>query len=336
MPCYYPITAWPSLYVNKKTGKRSMVFNRKEGLPHGETQLPCGRCIGCRLEKARQWAIRCIHEASTHDQNCFVTLTYAPEHLPDDGSLHVEHFQKFMKRLRKFLDSSECKKKFPQLYQKKIRFFHCGEYGENLGRPHYHAILFGIDFPDKWFWRKSDSGHDIYRSDTLEKLWPFGFSEIGSVTFESAGYVARYVLKKRNGDQANHWYNEIDYSTGEIIKEKKPEYTTMSRRPGIGRGWFEKYGQEKFAYDFIIANGVKQKIPRYYDSIFEKIDKNRYDEIKLQRRINAKLSLDNTYDRMLTRYQILNEKTKLLTRSFDNNQFSYQVQNHWRKLLKKE
>ena len=131
MPCFCPLEGWRSK-DRSSTGKRKIVFNPRDALRDMPVTVPCGQCIGCRLERSRQWAVRCIHEASLHEDNCFITLTYDDAHLPTDLSLNVSHFQKFMKRLRKRFGEG-------------IRFFHCGEYGENFGRPHYHACLFTSD-----------------------------------------------------------------------------------------------------------------------------------------------------------------------------------------------
>jgi hypothetical protein len=186
MPCYHPISAWQLLNVKTAKGKPTISFKNPYARPSPTRvgiQVPCGQCIGCRLERSRQWAIRCVHEAYGHEDNAFITLTYAPEHLPHDVSLNISHFQKFMKRLRKAIS--------PKL----VRFFHCGEYGELNQRPHYHACLFGYDFPDKVLYTIRDECR-LYRSPMLEKLWPMGFATVGDVTFESAAYVARYITKK--------------------------------------------------------------------------------------------------------------------------------------------
>ena len=137
MTCYAPLHGYYSQERNPKTGKRSVVFSRNSGYDDRRVSVPCGQCIGCRLERSRQWAVRCVHESSLHRFSSFITLTYNDEHLPSDRSLNVEHFQRFMKRLRKHLEPL------------KIRFFHCGEYGDKFRRPHYHAIVFGYDFPDR-------------------------------------------------------------------------------------------------------------------------------------------------------------------------------------------
>ena len=101
MACYYPLKGYRARAVNPKTGKRSIVFDSSLGFMDMPVEFACGQCIGCRIERSRQWAIRCVHEAQLYEANCFITLTYAPEHLPKNGSLVLEHFQKFMKRLRK-------------------------------------------------------------------------------------------------------------------------------------------------------------------------------------------------------------------------------------------
>ena len=248
--------------------------------------VPCGQCIGCRLERSRQWAVRCMHEASLHDDNSFITLTYDDESLPPFGSLLVEDFQLFMKRLRR--RNSDVR----------IRFFHCGEYGAAGGRPHYHALLFGFDFADKVPWRESN-GLPVWRSAALEALWPFGQSEIGTVTFESAAYVARYITKKVTGKGAEAYYQGIDYDTGEV-GPIRPEYATMSRRPGIGSDWFAKFAGDVFPSDEVIVRGKATKPPRYYDNLFEVAEPEVAARVQAARRDNRSRE-DETPDRLSVR-----------------------------------
>lgn len=209
--------------------------------------LPCGQCYACRIARSRDWATRCVLEARAFgDKNSFITLTYSPEFMPSDMSLHKEDFQKFMKRLRKY--SGE-----------KIRYYMCGEYGELHGRPHFHACLFGYKPSDLYIYSVHD-GINLYRSPFLEKCWPFGFVTVGEVTYESAAYVARYVLKKKTGLIAESHYNG-----------RLPEYTNMSLKPGIGQTYFEKYSEEIYNRDFVvIRDGIKAKVPRYFDSIYDR------------------------------------------------------------------
>lgn len=199
-----------------------------------------------------------------YDQNSFITLTYAPEHLPSDLSLHKAHYQKFMKRLRKLISP------------KKVRYYMCGEYGDQNQRPHYHACLFGHDFKDKTLWRNARDTK-LYISEELTKLWPYGFSTIGDVTFESAAYVARYIMKKVTGkaiDQEDETtglrpYELYDSETGDITK-RIPEYTNMSLKPGIGANWYEQYRNDVYPSDFVIINGTRMRPPKYYDQLLER------------------------------------------------------------------
>lgn len=301
MPCYYPVNAWRSKIVNP-SGKRSIVFNPIDSNDESLV-LPCSRCIGCRLERSRQWAMRCVHEASLHSQNCFITLTYSPEHFPEFGSLNKDDFVLFMKRLR-------------HKFGEGIRFYMCGEYGERLGRPHYHAILFNFDFPDRSLWSVRD-GVKLYTSKLLSELWPFGFSTIGDVTFESAAYTARYIMKKQTGDRAVSYLVLGDF--GEILGERLPEYNNMSRRPGIGRQWFEKFKGDVFPKDFITMRGVKMRAPKFYDRIFDVDNPDDFEDVKLRRKFRAcEESHNSTWERLRVREEIQLRRIEQLKRGLEN------------------
>lgn len=268
-------------------------------------QVPCGQCIGCRLEKSRQWAIRCVHEAQMNEENIFITLTYNNENLPKDKSLNKRHLQLFMKRLRKHTGPG-------------VRFYACGEYGEKFKRPHYHACIFNYKFKDQKIW-KTTRGVTLYTSETLDKIWGKGFTTIGDVTFESAAYVARYVTKKINGEKALEHYNEIDKTTGEIITERIPEFTNMSRRPGIGKTWFDKYKTEVYPSDFVIMRNQKIKPAKYYDTIYDKEAPEKLMKVKRKRRDKAKAKeQDNTWDRLDTKKKVHIQRNKLLKRGYEN------------------
>jgi hypothetical protein len=225
-----------------------------------------------------------MHEASLHEANSFVTLTYDNDHMPPYGSLQVADFQKFMKRLRKRFG--------------KVRFFHCGEYGEHSERPHYHALLFGFDFPDKYPWAERN-GSQAWRSEALERLWPFGLSEIGEVNFESAAYVARYCVKKVTGSQAEEHYARVDPETGEIV-QLRPEYATMSRNPGIGKNWIEKYHRDTYVDDKVIVRGKAAKPPRYYDIYHELVNPDGHAKVLANRQKNRSTE-DETPERLAVR-----------------------------------
>ena len=196
-----------------------MVFAASMGQPGTKTLLPCGRCIGCRLEHSRQWAVRSVHEISLHDQNCFVTLTFSNENLPSNYSISKRDLQLFFKRLRKKIS-------------KKVKYFACGEYGEKNNRPHYHAIIFGYDFPDKTPTGKSGD-NIIYNSAELSSIWPFGHAVIGEANFQTAAYIARYCTKKftnKDPEQVKSHYHLVDPETGEYF-DLEPEFALISQPP---------------------------------------------------------------------------------------------------------
>ena len=304
MACFHPLQGWRSRNgFNKKTGKWSITFSRSNAYIDMPVTIPCGQCIGCRLERSRQWAVRCCHEAVLHKKNCFITLTFNNDSLAKiapDGSLEKKEFVKFMKRLRKYCDHSGCGK---------IRFFHCGEYGSKLKRPHHHAIIFGFDFPDKKF-LKVKGGFPYYTSDLLSELWPYGYNVIGNVTFESCAYVARYICKKVNGDLADDYYKGL-----------RPEYVTMSRRPGIGKDFYDKYSTSIYPNDkIVIRNNIITKPPRYYDKLLEIEDSELYAKVKASRVKHSKEMVD--YDCLKMQEAIQELKLNKLVRSYEGQVLS--------------
>lgn len=251
MACFRPLHVYPAAPDSKD---RRPVFSAHKSYAGAQAfVIPCGACEGCRLGRSRDWGTRLHHEASLHEHSVFLTPTYADEHLPDDLSVSVRTHQLFIKRCRAALGP--------------LRFFGCGEYGGQLRRPHYHTILFGVDFADKRPWSKSGTGNVLYRSPTLEKLWPYGHCLIGSVTRDSAAYCARYCLKKVGGEAAADQYERsvLDPVTGEVRTwQVKPEFVVMSRRPGIGAVWFERFSEDAFPSDFVVIDGQKVSVPRFY------------------------------------------------------------------------
>lgn len=233
-----------------ESGKRSFVFDTRKSLTGTQTKIPCGQCLGCRLERSRQWAIRCEQESKLWRHNCFVTLTYDDEHLPSGGTLVREDLQKFLKRLRVGLSRSN------SVYAP--RYFGCGEYGEQSARPHYHLILFNCRFDDQKHY-STRNGYDVFTSEKLQRYWKLGRTEIGSVTFESAAYVARYCVGKITGDAAEAHY-----------RGRLPEFAAMSLKPGIGYNHFIRFRTDIYPNDFVVANGQKMAPPRYYDELLER------------------------------------------------------------------
>lgn len=270
MACLRPLKMWWNGEYTSN-GKKKYVFKQPEGAfaTFPAVEIPCGQCIQCRLARARDTAIRCVHESKFYDANCFLTLTVSDECINEifpGGSLNHRPFQLFMKRLRKkYQGVTEVIHPKTKKVVRPIRCVMCGEYGEQLKRPHYHVLLFNFDFPDKKLFRKVGDTR-LYISKELEKLWPYGFSTIGDITFDSAAYVAKYVTKKITGDMADEHYLNVE--TGEILK---PEYIKFPQGFGLGRLFYEEYKEQIYSHDFVRTGDkdFKMKPPKYYDKIYD-------------------------------------------------------------------
>lgn len=309
MPCYKPMQAGYSL------DEKKVYFSESEWLVDGSPAssrifLPCGQCLGCRLTKSRDWGLRCLHEAKMHSRNSFLTLTFSPEGLQEmcpTGSLSRRHVSDFMKRLRK------------KFGYESVRYFGCGEYGPKLGRPHYHLCLFGFDFEDKTLWRKHGQ-YSYYVSGDLQRLWPYGFSTIGDLTFESAAYVARYCVKKVTGLQAEEHYKKVCSDTGDERLLQK-EFAAMSLRPGIGFSWFEKFGEsDVIPHDSCILKNSRCPVPRYYDKLWERKFPASFAKAKAARILRAELRADdNSDERLAVRLICQQKRFDRLCRTMENS-----------------
>lgn len=304
MTCYHPIDC-----VGVVDGKTQRLAIRFSG--DGEKmQVPCGQCIGCRLDYSLHWAVRCLHEASLHERNSFITLTYDDDHLPTDGSLVKHHFQDFMKRLRRRNSHHD---EFGNFWRLPIRFFHCGEYGDDFDRPHYHALLFGFDFPDRKLWRNR-YGVPTFTSEYLESVWKYGFSTVGDVTYESAAYVARYCVKKMTGDKAFWHYISND---GVMLQ---PEYTLMSRRPGIGSAWYGEFGSDVFPSDEVVVAGKVRKPPRYYQKKYQLADPEGYEKLLAKRmEFFGAHEADCSPERLAVREEVAKAGLKFKSRGYEDD-----------------
>ena len=263
MPCYSPLKGF---YSENGGWVRRLALARA---PVEVLEVPCGQCIGCRLEKSRQWAIRIMHESQSWDSNSFLTLTY--ENLDHGPSLVPKHFTDFMKRLRKTGE--------------KVRYYQCGEYGELNRRPHHHAAMFNYWPSDAKILTRTGE-HTLYESEKLNDIWGHGQVSFGTLTFESAAYVARYVTKKVNGKLAREHYKHVDPKTGEI-HQLHPEYATMSRRPGIGRDWVKRFGTDTYEKDEVIMRGRAMRPPRTYDINMETQNPELLEQVKEKREERA-------------------------------------------------
>lgn len=303
MACFGPLTGYFGKAVNPATGKRAIVFSPLLSYDGLRVKLPCGQCVGCRLEKARQWAMRCMHEKLFHEDSCFVTLTYRDEELPDHGTLVKPHPSAFCKRLHNRLLRSR---------RKGIRYYLCGEYGETTFRPHYHVLIFGYSFPDQVRYAENARGDPVYTSKECDEVWGLGECKIGTVTFDSACYVAKYIMGKRTGPYADYCRVTSD---GEVV-DMQPEFTNMSRRPGIGAAYVAKYGRSLLDHDTVVVNGKEVTPPRYYDILLSEVDADRMDELKLARREKA-LQIpveENSSRRLWVREQVQIRKSALFKR----------------------
>lgn len=232
-----------------RTAEGAVVFSTPHPLP--SFQLPCGQCIGCRIDKARQWSIRVMHESQLHDRSSFVTLTYDERCLPLGASLCKRDWQLFAKKLRKAIGP--------------FRFFMCGEYGESSLRPHYHAIIFGEDF--KTFGVGSFKYNDTtWGNKALDALWGHGRCRVGALNMTTARYVADYTTKRvsRGSLEFAEKYSRYDSNTGECW-DVEPEFLNMSRRPGIGAMWYSKFKSDLYGMDRCVMDGKFYGVPRYYD-----------------------------------------------------------------------
>lgn len=261
MACYKPLDAWQGTDGSIRFGREP-----KNARP---LQLPCGRCIGCRTARQREWATRIAHEATLHRNNSFITLTYDEEHYKP--TLNYHDYQLFMRYLRRKMG--------------KCRFFAAGEYGEQYNRPHWHAILFGITFTDGTVISDRE-GAKLYTSQTLDKIWGKGMTTFGEVNQQTANYVAGYCVKKITGQKAKQHYERIDAETGEIIK-LRPELGVMSK--GIGKGWFDKYWKEVYVPrdGVVLPGGRTIPAPRYYDKQMQEKDGLAWDQISYQRYLRS-------------------------------------------------
>lgn len=295
MACYSPLVAFQAPFPAAFGPRAKLQFKFIPGWK--QIEVPCGGCIGCRLDKSRTWAARCMHEAQMHENNTFLTLTYSDEYLPigSEGrtTLDPKDLELFWKRLRKKFD---------------VRYYACGEYGDTTGRPHYHAIAFGLEFKDKILYTQKD-GNRLYTSKTLDKLWGLGNCWIGDVTFESCAYVARYIMKKLTGPNSKLYEHEG------II----PEFARMSLKPGIGSSWYDSFKSDLFPLDICVIRGdVKITPPKYYSQKYSLQNPTQYLILKSNREKRAlKYAPQNTPESRNRKKEVKLAQLTQLLRGFE-------------------
>lgn len=265
MTCYHPMPGWQA-----REGAQVRLSPPRR-YTHKFLELPCGKCLGCRQDRATQWALRCEHEAKRYRYNTFLTLTYDDEHLPPDGTLRPRDYQLFIKRLRRSLGEAH-----------PIKYFACGEYGHQEGRPHYHALVFN--------WQPDDMkyvGKDLYSSGSAAALWTHGDVKAGDAEGGAAGYIAKYALKGTSGIYCNTHGVEL----------RKP-FLRMSQ--GIGKHWITKYATD-VQHGYLIQAARKRSIPRYYKDRIKKTDSDLYAALQTR-----------TQELIATRTTEYNERNKRL------------------------
>lgn len=289
MPCYYPVRAY-----QLPTG--ALTFKSPTTHDGSPLDLSCGQCIGCRLQRASDWALRCYHESTLHATNSYVTLTYQDKALPPNADLRYRDFQLFMMRLR-------------TAHGPGIRFFMCGEYGEQNFRPHYHACLFGYRPADPCIAGKNKQGDQLYSSATLDRLWGHNDPDncpslFGDVTRQSAGYCARYILGKGGHESEAR------------RQGRTPEFNRSSNRPGIGARWLSHFRSDVFPCDYVVdTDGHKHHVPKYYDRLNKRFNAGELVEVKATRAYRASLNAhDNTPSRLRVKEEVQRAAVRTLTR----------------------
>lgn len=278
MACYHP--------------SEVSVDSKRTGAPEW-TMVPCGKCLGCRTDQARQWAVRIMHEGVTNPPAFFLTLTYDDVSIPAHGSLDPTHPQKWLKRLRRKTGS-------------RVSYYLCGEYGETTSRPHYHAVVCGTPFLDREL-HTTRSGVPVWTSELLTSTWGHGLCEITPIAFQAAMYVAGYVGKKVARRFEEEEYERVDPETGEIIRLER-EYGRMSLRPALGRTFIERYWRDVYPRDFVVVDGWPMKPPRYYDKWAEDNIPEIFEEVRHQRWLDREVFDD---DRLIMKEKIHRAKTAL-------------------------
>lgn len=276
MPCTRPLAAYRAL------GGGVEFDSRRARLPQSFL-LPCGQCQACRLRLARDWTVRIMHESMMHERSCFVTLTYDDEHLPRDRGLHVRDWQLFAKRVRNDLGP--------------FRFYACGEYGPKTLRPHFHACIFGEDFEFRRSRVVKSGQFPVYEAPLLREEWGNGNVSAGELSSESAAYCARYVMVKARGLSQQFGLNSQYFrSDGVRTWSVRPEFSVMSRRPGVGASWLEKFSDDVYPDDQVILKGKRFRPPRFYD---ERLEGAALEELKVRRvRAAARHGSDLTPERL--------------------------------------
>lgn len=301
MTCTSPLWTW------QDTDTGEFVFdNLSTFRPLGPRfPLPCGKCMSCRIARSSEWALRCMHERAQHSEACFITLTLSDPNFPESQDAWLSEYQRFMKRLRK--------------HRPGVRSFGCLELGESTLRPHGHGCLFGVDFSRDEPMARGHSGEVAYRSDELDSLWGLGHASVGDLTPQSAGYVARYALKKRTTGGVLDVVPVPHPITGELVSLTPSRPWAVSTRPGIGAGWFDRYGVSQVEQGFVVGPSYReQPVPRYYRKLARRLDPLIGSDAAASRELllaDPRYYSERTPERLAAQDTVLRAKVRSLSRS---------------------
>lgn len=310
--CFHLMTAY-----RPASGEGRLVFDkRKAKLSCEPVTLPCGGCIQCRAAKARDWTVRAWMESNLQPVGCSLTLTYSPEHLPKGATLVPHDVRLFMRRLLR---------EFPGV---DVRFLVNGEYGDHGLRPHYHMLLWALDFfEDRVPWNRAPSGETLFRSARLDALWGKGIVAIGTLTVASAGYAARYCMKKITGPQAEREYlrHEPDGQCFWV----HPVFARMSRMifsedratrrgGGLGAPWVDRYWDSDAMSEFVVMDGKRVPMPDY---CVKRRFKDQPDVIEARKAVALRFLAEHAEDysgpRLRAREEVMQLRMSLLHRALD-------------------
>lgn len=237
---------------------------------NGQLDYPCGKCMACRIQRTQEWGTRLMHENQYHEHSIFLTLTYDEKHIPENGSLRKKELQDFIKRVRS------------DLHPLKIKHYSVGEYGEQTERSHYHLIIFGLQDNEE-------------TKKLIQQNWPKGLIHIGTVTIDSARYVAGYIQKKLYGKLAQQTYT---------VRGREPPFMLCSQ--GLGKAWAVENRTYLMNNQGLTINGVQHGVPRYYVKILDldltagsEKQKKKGDENLKTHLENHNITVENQFDAIL-------------------------------------
>lgn len=275
--CTSPNKAWMPIEPDQE-GKKHLRFRPPSVSKMAEYEMietPCNKCVSCDMLRALRQAVQLHCELRTTDtRSYFLTLTYDNEHLPEDFSVDKQELQRFIKRLRKWHTKNN---------KGKMRYKSQGEYGGMFGRPHYHLAIFNLELTDLQL-IGSEANYPAYESETLSKIWGKGQVHLIDLVFENCLYITTHHIEQKTSDSVKTHEKPIRHPlTNKLITERKPEFSTQSSKPGIGKQFFEKYMSDMYPSDFLTYKGQKMPVPKYFDALLKQHDPKLYENIKTKR-----------------------------------------------------